>query len=111
MQLRQHDGQRGEPALVGHLVDRDARAVVPDRDRVVRVDGHVDAVGTAREGLVHRVVDSLVDQVMEPPAAGRADVHARAQPDRLEAFEDGDVFGGIGSFSHKKSPASSAFPG
>jgi hypothetical protein len=36
---------------------------------------------------------------MEPPRARRADVHARAQADRLEALEDSDVFSGIGSFS------------
>ena len=63
------------------------------------MEGHLDKVGAPCEGLVDRVVDHLEDQVMESPRARRADVHARAQPDRLEALEDSDVFSGIRSFS------------
>jgi hypothetical protein len=37
--------------------------------------------------------------VMEASRARRTDVHTWAQADRLEAFEHGDVFSGIGSFS------------
>jgi hypothetical protein len=62
--------------------------------------GHLDQVGAARESLVDGVVDHLKDEVMEPSRARRADVHTGAQPDRLEAFENGDVFGGIGGFGH-----------
>ena len=111
VQLRQHHRQRGDPSLICHRVDGDAGAVVADRDRVVRMDGHVDRVRAARKGLVDRVVDRLVDEMMEPARTRRADVHARPQPDRLEAFEDGDVFCSIGTFRHEKSPASAAFPG
>ena len=78
---------------------------------MVRVEGDLDPVVPAREGLVDRVVDDLVDEVVEAPEARRADVHARAQPDRLEALENGDVFCGVGRFSHEKSPANSAFAG
>ena len=63
-----------------------------------RVD--LDPVVAAREGLVDRVVDDLVDEMVEASRARRADVHARPQPDRLEALENGDVFCGIGGFSH-----------
>ena len=49
--------------------------------------------------LVDRVVERLPDEVMQAGAANAADVHAGALPDRLEAFEDGDVFGGV-SRSH-----------
>jgi len=35
-------------ALIGHHVHRDARAVVDNRHRIVRVDGHLDRVGAAR---------------------------------------------------------------
>ena len=48
-------------------------------------------VGLAGERLVDSVVDNLVDQVVEAAGAGRADVHARALADGLEALEDGDV--------------------
>ena len=57
------------------------------------------ALVSARERLVDRVVDDLVDEVVEASRARRADVHARAQADRLEALENGDVLGGICCFS------------
>ena len=62
----------------------------------------LDALVAPRERLVDRVVDHLVDEVMEPARARRADVHARAQPDGLEALENGDVFCGIGVSAIKK---------
>ena len=51
------------------------------------------AVAEAGERLVDGVVDDLVDEVVQAPLAGRADVHARAQADRLEPLEDRDVLG------------------
>ena len=99
MELRQDDGEGGE-ALVGHDVDRDARAPVRDGDGVVRMKPDLDPVVPARERLVDRVVHDLVDEVMEAPRAGRADVHPRPQPDRLEALEDGDVLAGVGGVCH-----------
>ena len=110
MELRQDDGQRGQ-SLVGHHVDGDARAVVADGHRVVRMEGHLDPVVPSGEGLVDAVVDHLVDEVVEPARAGRADVHARSKPDRLEPFEDGDVLCCVSGFSHEKSPANSALAG
>ena len=55
----------GRPALLLHDPDRDAGAVVDDGDRVVGVDGDVDARGAAGERLVDGVVDHLVDEVMQ----------------------------------------------
>ena len=94
VQLRQHDGERGKP-LLGDEVDGDAGAAVADRDRVVGVDRHLDGVVAARESLVDRVVDRLVDEVVKAANARRADVHPGPQPDRLEAFEHGDVLGRV----------------
>jgi hypothetical protein len=54
-----------------------------------------DVVGVAVEVLVNGVVDDLPDEVVQALAVHAADVHRRAFADRLEAFEDGDVFGGI----------------
>ena len=99
VELGQNDGEGGE-ALIGHDVDRDARAPVRDGDRVVRMKPDLDPVVPARERLVDRVVDDLVDEVVEAPRAGRADVHPRPQPDRLEALEDGDVLAGVGGVCH-----------
>ena len=49
------------------------------------------AVAEAGERLVDRVVDDLVDEVVQAALAGRADVHAGAQADRLESLEHRDV--------------------
>jgi hypothetical protein len=59
-----------------------------DRDRRV--------VALAREGLVDRVVDDLVDQVVEAARTGRADVHAGPLAYGLETLEDRDVLGPVG---------------
>ena len=83
----------GRLALLLHDRDGDAAAVVDDRDRVVRVDRHVDAVAVAGKRLVDRVVDDLVDQVVQAAHTGRADVHAGPLAHGFEALEDGDVLG------------------
>jgi hypothetical protein len=77
-------------------VDRDAAAVVAHLDRAVGEQLELDAVGVVMDRLVHRVVEHLGDQVMERALVGAADIHAGALADRLEAFEDLDVLGGIG---------------
>ncbi len=84
---------RGPPALVH--VGRNAAPVVDDRDRVVDVDGDVDRVAETRERLVDGVVHHLVDQVVEPEHAGRADVHRGPLAHRLEALEDLDLVGAV----------------
>ena len=73
----------------------------------------------AGERLVDGVVDDLVDEVVEAPRAGRADVHPGPEPDRLEAFQDRDVLCGVIRLGHaaqitslnEKSPANRAFRG
>ena len=71
----------------------------------------LDAVVAARERLVDGVVDDLVDEVVEAPETGRADVHARPEPDRLEPLQNRDVLCGVGRLGHEKSPANPAFAG
>ena len=67
--------------------------------RVVGVDGDLDVVGLAGERLVDRVVHDLVDEVVEPALARRADVHAGPLADGLEALEDRDVLGAVAAVS------------
>ena len=74
MELREDDGQRRE-SLLGDEVDRDAGSGVADGHRVVRMDGHVDDVIPVGERLVDRVVDHLVDEMMQAARARRTDVH------------------------------------
>ena len=93
------DFGRGLLLLLVHL-DRDAAAVVDDRDGVVDVDEDVDVLAVAGQGLVDGVVDDLVDQVMEPFGAGAPDVHRRPFPDRFEALQDLDALGCIFFFFH-----------
>ena len=77
------------------LIDRDAAPVVDHGDRIVDVDGDVDLVAVPGQRLVDRVVDDLVDEVMQPRLAGRADVHRGPFAHRLEAFENLDLVGAI----------------
>src|SRR5690606_22902937 len=78
--------------LLGRMdVDRDAAPVVDDGDGVIGVDRDVDLRAEAGERLVDRVVDDLVDEVVQPARPCRADVHAGALPDRLEALQHLDL--------------------
>ena len=91
----EHDFDSGLALLLHHR-HRDPAPVVDDRHGVVGVDRHLDLRGEAREGLVDGVVDHLVDEVVQPERAGRADVHAGALANGFEALEDGDVLGVVG---------------
>ena len=73
-------------------LDGDAAAVVHHRDRVIRVDGDRHLVGVARHGLVDRVVNHLVHQMVEAAHRCVTDVHARALTDVLQVREVLEVF-------------------
>ena len=60
---------------------------------LVQRDG--DRVGVAVEVFIDGVVDDFPDEMVQPLGVGRADVHRRPLADRLEAFEDRDVCGGV----------------
>ena len=90
---RQHDfGGRPAARL---LIDRDAAAVVDDRDRIVDMDRDVDVIAVAGQRFVDRVVDDLVDEMVQARRAGRPDVHGRALPDGFEALENLDFVGAV----------------
>ena len=76
-------------------IDRNAAAVVDDRDRAVDVDRDVDLIAVPGQRLVDRVVDDFVDEMVQAGRTGRADVHRRPLADGLEPFEDLDLVGGI----------------
>ena len=69
-------------------------SAIGDRAAVL-VQRHDDVRGEAVHRLVDGVVEDLPDQVMQAGGADAADVHAGALADRLEPFENGDVFGGV----------------
>ena len=64
MQHGHDDLGRGD-ALFLVDVDRDAAAVVADRDRAIIVDGDDDVVGMAGQRFVDRVVDHLEHHVVQ----------------------------------------------
>src|ERR1017187_10374382 len=83
------DLERVNAALVP--AHRHAPSVILDRDHSICGDLDRDPGGVAGHRLVNRVVDDLPDQVMKAAGVGRADVHARPLPDRLESLEDLDA--------------------
>ncbi len=94
----EHGEDHFERALLGLGVDvdGDAAAVVFDGDRrSVLVERDPDVGGITVHRLVDGVVERLPHEVMQAGAADAADVHARAFPYGLEAFEYGDVFCGV----------------
>ena len=93
MQHRQHDFRGRLAALVA--IDRDAAAVVDDRDRSVDVNRDVDLIAKAGQGFVDRVVDDFVDEMVQAGRTGRPDVHRGTLADRFQAFEDLDAVGRV----------------
>ncbi len=94
---RGHDHfQRRLRLELGVRVDRHAAAVVGNGDEAVGTDLDLDPRRVSCDGLVHRVVDDLGEQVMEPFLVGAADVHARPPTDRFQPLQHLDVGGGIG---------------
>ena len=87
MQLGHDDlGRRDAFLLVD--ADRDAAAVIGHGARAVGVQRHRDRVAIAFERLVDRVVDDLVDHVVQAGAViGVADIHARPLAHRVEAVQ------------------------
>ena len=97
VQHRVHDLQRGT-ARLRLDIHGDAAAVVGDGDRPVGVDRHADMRAEAGQRLVDGVVHDLVNEVMQAGRGGGADIHARALPDGLQAFEHLDLRGVIACF-------------
>ena len=59
------------------------------------MDRDVDLVAKAGERFVDRVVDDLVDEMMQSRRTGGPDVHRRPLPYGLEALEDLDLVGAV----------------
>jgi len=94
VELGQHHLE-GADALLGMDVDGDAASVVVDPDHVALLDGHLHFGAVPGEGLVDRVVDDLVHQVVESVGTGGPDIHAGPQPDCLQSLQDLDLIGGV----------------
>ncbi len=88
----------GDPGLGVHP-GGDSSAVVVDLDAAVGVQGDDDAGGVPGHTLVGRVVHDLAEEVVDAPAVGRSDVHARTFADRLQALQMREVIGPVDGFS------------
>ncbi|CAB4831425.1 unannotated protein [freshwater metagenome] len=78
------------------LVYRDAAAIVNNPHPSIGQQSDRDGGGVASQGFIYRVIDDLIDQVMEAALTGGADVHAWPLTDGVKALQDGDRAGVIG---------------
>ena len=83
-------------ALGGDHPDGNAPPIVADRAGAIAMQHDRAGRRVAGEGLVHRVVDDLPDQVVEPVEPRRTDVHPGSLADRFEPLEDLDRLGVVG---------------
>ena len=72
------------------LVHWNSATVVDNSDPTIGEQRHRNRRGVTGHCLVHRVVDDFVDEVVQAPLTGGADVHARAFADGIKALENGD---------------------
>jgi len=73
--------------------DGNAAPIIGDGKITIRVQFNFYAGGVSCDGFVHRVVDNFGKEMMQSAVICTANIHARAQADRLEAFKDFNVFG------------------
>ena len=93
----------GRDALFLVDVDRHAAAVVAHRDRAVAMQDDFQPVAVARQRLVDRIVDDLVDHVVQAGAVvGVADIHARTLAHRVQPAQHLDRIGAVvlGAWCH-----------
>ena len=90
-----HLGRRLSVLLL-HGSGGDASPVVGYPYPAVGQEGDVDLRAVTGHGLVHRIVDDLPHQMVQPGGPGRSDVHARAFPHRLQTLQHGDVVRVVG---------------
>ena len=89
---RCHDDFEGGLVLELRVrIDRDAAAIVDDRQIAVTGIADVDPRGVAGHRLVHGIVEHFGEKVMQRLLVGAANIHAGAAAHRLKAFQHLDV--------------------
>ena len=67
---------------------RNAASVIYNADNVIRKYRYVDLSAVTCESLVNRVINDLINQMMQTALARGADVHARALSYSLKTLQD-----------------------
>jgi hypothetical protein len=78
--------------------DGDASTVVDASHAAVGEERHRDRVAVPGERLVDRVVDDLIDEVMQTAGTRGSDVHSGALAHRLETLENLNGIGAVLAF-------------
>ena len=91
----QHDFNR-RAADLGDRINRNAGAVVNHGGTAVLVEHDVDLRAPAGERLIDRVVDHLIEEVVQPIRPGAANVHRRALANTLQPLQNLNLFCGVG---------------
>src|SRR5207248_2484942 len=81
-------------------VHRDAAAVIADRERIAGfVEYHRNVIRETIDVFIDGVIKNFPGEMMETLAIDAADIHGGSLPDRLQSFENLDVFRAIGRCS------------
>ena len=86
VEIREHEFHGGHLPFRVH-VHRNAASVIPDRNRAVHVNRHLDFVAMTRQMLVNRIVEHLEHAVMQAALVRIADIHARTFANGFQTFE------------------------
>ena len=86
MQDRKYDLNRRKSGFF-LSINRNATTVILYRDRIVRIDLHLNVAAVSSERLVHGVVYYLIHQVMEASYRCAAYIHTRTLSDRLQSLQ------------------------
>ena len=87
-----------ERRLARHLrmvLDRYAATIVGDGQAAFDIEMHLDEIGMAGHGLVHRIVDDFGKEMVKCLFIRAADIHAGTHADRLEPFQNPDRRGAV----------------
>jgi hypothetical protein len=96
-----HDELERRDVLLRMDAHGDATAIVLYADDVVLLEDYSNVGAITGQGLVYRVIDDLVDEMMQAIDAGRADVHAGPLADRLEPLKHLDTIRRIGRLHNR----------
>ena len=86
VQHRQNDFESRFALFLVHI-GGDTSTVIFDCDRVVLVDGYLDIGAIARQSLVDRVVDNLIDQVVQTLLAHITNIHCGSFANCFKTFQ------------------------